>query len=121
MITYGRDAMIEEVWKIVLGDIVYIPLHHQLIVWAMRDNLELPVYPFNHPLFREARLTAPEGALSKASPVRGGFAMIIVRPDCRACGGAVHCQRRPGRGGERAALHGDRRYGVDHGSACECQ
>jgi hypothetical protein len=48
MITYARDVMIEEVWKTVLGDIVYIPLHHQLIVWAMRDNLELAVYPFNH-------------------------------------------------------------------------
>jgi peptide/nickel transport system substrate-binding protein len=55
MVTYGRDAMIEEVWKTVLGDIVYIPLHHQLIVWAMRDNLDLPVYPFNVPTFREAR------------------------------------------------------------------
>jgi peptide/nickel transport system substrate-binding protein len=55
MITYGRDAMIEEVWKIVLDDVVYIPLHHQVVVWAMRDNLDLPVYPFNRPLFREAR------------------------------------------------------------------
>ena len=60
MVTYGRDAMIEEVWKIVLGDIVYMPLHHQVIVWAMRDNLDLPVYPFNHPLFREARFTTPK-------------------------------------------------------------
>ncbi len=56
MITYARDAMIEEVWKTVLDDVVYIPLHHQLIVWAMRDNLDLPVYPFNRRIFREARL-----------------------------------------------------------------
>jgi peptide/nickel transport system substrate-binding protein len=55
MITYARDAMIEEVWKIVLGDIVYIPLHSQVIVWAMRDSLELPVFPSNQPIFREAR------------------------------------------------------------------
>jgi peptide/nickel transport system substrate-binding protein len=55
MVIYARDAMIEEVWKIVLDDIVYIPLHHQIIVWAMRDNLEMPVLPFNLPLFREAR------------------------------------------------------------------
>ena len=53
MITYARDAAIEEVWKIVLDDIVYIPLHQQqVIVWAMRDNLDLPVYPFNRPQFR---------------------------------------------------------------------
>jgi peptide/nickel transport system substrate-binding protein len=60
MITYGRDAIIEEVWKIVLGDVVYVPLQHQLIVWAMRDNLDIPVFPFNRPLFREARFTAPK-------------------------------------------------------------
>ncbi len=56
MVACGRDAMIEQVWKIVLGDIVYIPLHHQVIVWAMRDNLDIPIYPFNFPLFRQARL-----------------------------------------------------------------
>jgi peptide/nickel transport system substrate-binding protein len=55
MITYARDAMIEEVWKIVLDDIVYIPLHHQIIVWAMRDNLDIPVFAYNEPRFREAR------------------------------------------------------------------
>jgi peptide/nickel transport system substrate-binding protein len=60
MITYARDAMIEEVWKIVLGDIVYTPLHHQVIVWAMRDNLDLPVYLFNYPLFREAQFKTPK-------------------------------------------------------------
>jgi peptide/nickel transport system substrate-binding protein len=56
MITYARDAMIEEVWRIVLDDIVYIPLHHQKIVWAMRDGLNAPVYPFGYPLFHEARM-----------------------------------------------------------------
>lgn len=60
MITYGRDALIEEVWKIVLDDIVYIPLHYQVIVWAMRENLEVPVFPVGFPLFREARFKAPK-------------------------------------------------------------
>jgi peptide/nickel transport system substrate-binding protein len=60
MITYARDAMIEEVWKIVLDDIVYIPLHHQIIVWAMRDNLEIPVFAYNQPNFREARFKTPK-------------------------------------------------------------
>jgi peptide/nickel transport system substrate-binding protein len=56
LITYARDAMIEEVWKTVREDIVYVPLHHQVIVWAMRDRLELPVDPGNWPRFRLARL-----------------------------------------------------------------
>ncbi len=55
LLTYGRDALIEEVWKAVLNDIVYLPLHHQVIVWATRDNLDVPVDPFNRPIFREAR------------------------------------------------------------------
>jgi peptide/nickel transport system substrate-binding protein len=55
-LTYARDAMIEEVWRIVLEEIVFLPLHHQVVVWAMRENLELPVSPFNLPIFREARL-----------------------------------------------------------------
>jgi peptide/nickel transport system substrate-binding protein len=56
MITYARDALIEQVWKTVREDIVYVPLHHQVIVWAMRDQLELPVDPLNWPRFRLARL-----------------------------------------------------------------
>ncbi len=54
-LTYARDALIEEIWRIVLDDVVFLPLHHQVVVWAMRENLELPVSPFNSPVFREAR------------------------------------------------------------------
>jgi peptide/nickel transport system substrate-binding protein len=56
LVTYARDAMVEEVWKTVRDDIVYVPLHHQVIVWAMRDQLELPVDPQSQPRFRLARL-----------------------------------------------------------------
>ena len=45
LVTYARDALIEEVWKTVRDDIVYVPLHHQVIVWAMRDQLELAGRP----------------------------------------------------------------------------
>jgi peptide/nickel transport system substrate-binding protein len=55
LVTYARDALIEEVWKTVRDDIVYIPLHQQVIVWAMRDELDLPVDPRNWPRFRLAR------------------------------------------------------------------
>jgi peptide/nickel transport system substrate-binding protein len=54
-LTYARDALIEEVWRIVLDDIAFLPLHHQVLVWAMRENLDLPISPFNVPVFREAR------------------------------------------------------------------
>jgi peptide/nickel transport system substrate-binding protein len=56
LVTYARDALIEEVWKTVRADIVYVPLHHQVIVWAMRDRLDLPIDPSNQVKFRLARM-----------------------------------------------------------------
>jgi peptide/nickel transport system substrate-binding protein len=56
MVIYGRNAMIEMVWKIALDDIVYVPLYHQVIVWAMREGLDVPLFPVDLPLYREARL-----------------------------------------------------------------
>jgi hypothetical protein len=38
----------------ILDDIVVIPLHRQMIVWAMRDELDLPVS--HSPTFSRARL-----------------------------------------------------------------
>ena len=55
-VTYARDAMIEEVWRTVLADVVVVPLHHQILVWALRDRLELPVDALDLPRFRLARL-----------------------------------------------------------------
>ena len=64
--TYGRDALIEEVWKIVLDDIVYIPLHHQVLVWAMRDNLDIPVSPLtNVPGLPRGAVQGAEGQLNE--------------------------------------------------------
>ena len=31
MVTYARDALIEEAWQLVLDDVVHLPLHHQVI------------------------------------------------------------------------------------------
>jgi peptide/nickel transport system substrate-binding protein len=59
MVTYARDAMIEEVWRTVLADVVVVPLHHQVMVWALRDRLELPIDALDLPRFRLARLKTP--------------------------------------------------------------
>jgi peptide/nickel transport system substrate-binding protein len=56
MVTYARDAMIEEVWKIVLDEVVYVPLYQSVGVWPMREDLELPADPLLVPHFRLARL-----------------------------------------------------------------
>jgi peptide/nickel transport system substrate-binding protein len=57
LVTYARDAVIEEVWKIVLDDVVYLTIHHQVILWAMRQNLDVPVDRFYRPILREARFS----------------------------------------------------------------
>jgi peptide/nickel transport system substrate-binding protein len=57
--TYPRDGLIEEVWRRVLAEVVYVPLHHQVLVWALRENLELPIDALDFPRFRLARLRAP--------------------------------------------------------------
>ena len=54
-----RDALIEQVLRAVRDDIVYVPLHQQVVMWAMRDRLQLPVDPGDLPRFQLARLTGP--------------------------------------------------------------
>ncbi len=52
-----RDALIEQAWRAVRDAIVYVPLHRQVLVWALRDGLELPIDAGDMPRFRFARLT----------------------------------------------------------------
>jgi peptide/nickel transport system substrate-binding protein len=59
LVTYARDAMIEEVWRTVLTDVVVVPLHHQVMVWALRARLELPIDGLDLPRFRLARFKGP--------------------------------------------------------------
>ncbi len=51
-----RDAQIAEVWNTVKDDVVYLPLHHQLINWAMSDRLEMALGPQPATRFYMARL-----------------------------------------------------------------
>ena len=47
-----RNAAIAKAWKIVKDDIAYLPLHHQVISWASKSNVNVPIRPNNEPLFR---------------------------------------------------------------------
>ena len=49
-----RNAAITEAWNIVRDDISYLPLHHQVISWASKNNVNVPIRPNNEPLFRFA-------------------------------------------------------------------
>jgi len=49
-----RDEQIAEAWSIVKDDIVYLPIHHQVIAWGMSDKLTMPIVPNDSPQFRWA-------------------------------------------------------------------
>jgi peptide/nickel transport system substrate-binding protein len=55
MVTYGRDAYLEEAWRIVTEDVVYLPIRHGVSVFAMRKDLDIPPDPWDVPRFRLAR------------------------------------------------------------------
>jgi len=55
MVRYARDVLLREVWHIVNNDFAYLPLHHPRVVWAMREDLDLPGDPWHAPRFRLAR------------------------------------------------------------------
>lgn len=55
MVTYARDAYLEEAWRIVTDDLVYLPIRHGVSVFALRDDLEIPPDPWDVPRFRLAR------------------------------------------------------------------
>ena len=51
-----RNAAIADAWKIVRDNIAYLPLHHQVISWASKKNVDVPIRPNNEPLFRFSRV-----------------------------------------------------------------
>lgn len=59
LVTYGRDGLIEKVWRKVLGDVVYVPLYRPINPWALRADLDLPISVMlgGPPEFRDARYT----------------------------------------------------------------
>ncbi|WIY53124.1 ABC transporter substrate-binding protein [Devosia sp. YIM 151766] len=44
-----RDATIAEIWDVVKTDRVLLPIHNQVLSYAMRDGITLPVHPEDQP------------------------------------------------------------------------
>jgi peptide/nickel transport system substrate-binding protein len=45
----ARDAVIAEIWDQVMADRVFLNVHNQLLAYAVRDGINLPVHPENQP------------------------------------------------------------------------
>jgi len=50
-----RTTIIDDAWTQANADIVYLPLHHQVIAWGMSDKVDMPIVPNDSPRFRWAR------------------------------------------------------------------
>lgn len=51
-----RDKMIADAWAQVVADMPYLPLHHQLIVWAMSDKVTMPIFANDSPNFKYGKI-----------------------------------------------------------------
>ncbi|MDR5903971.1 ABC transporter substrate-binding protein [Franzmannia qiaohouensis] len=51
----ARNEMIAEAWQIVHDEIIYIPIHHQMLTWSMRDDIDFQVQSENTPHFKYLR------------------------------------------------------------------
>jgi peptide/nickel transport system substrate-binding protein len=45
--TAKRNATIAEIWKQVQEDVPYIAVHHQMLAYATKNNIDIPVDPEN--------------------------------------------------------------------------
>ena len=50
----ARQAAISEALRLYREDVPHIPLHHQMIPWALRSNIQIPHMANNQPYFRWA-------------------------------------------------------------------
>ena len=48
----SRDADIASIWEVVQEEVLYIPLHHQVLNWGMRNDLGIEVDPEDQPKFK---------------------------------------------------------------------
>lgn len=55
----ARLALLRRVLGIVREEVVYIPLHHQVLAWAMTNSLTLPIFGNDSPRFAYAHLHTP--------------------------------------------------------------
>jgi peptide/nickel transport system substrate-binding protein len=48
----ARNELIAEIWDEAQSDVVYIPIHHQVLNWGMKSDIEFEVQPEDQPHFK---------------------------------------------------------------------
>lgn len=52
----ARNADIADIWRVVQDDQLYIPIHHQVLNWAMGESVGIEVDPENQPMIKHATI-----------------------------------------------------------------
>lgn len=47
-----RNATIADIWNTVQQEVVYLPVHNQVLNWGMTENIDFPVQPEDQPHFK---------------------------------------------------------------------
>lgn len=47
-----RAATVASIWDVVQSEVIYLPIHHQILNWGMTDAIEFPVQPEDQPHFK---------------------------------------------------------------------
>ncbi|MDJ1006992.1 MAG: ABC transporter substrate-binding protein [Paracoccaceae bacterium] len=55
----ARNADIADIWRVVQDEQLYIPIHHQVLNWAMGTNIGIEVDPENQPMIKHASVNDP--------------------------------------------------------------
>lgn len=48
----ARNKIIGEIWSTVKGEVLYLPIHHQVLNWGMKAGIDFPVQPEDQPHFK---------------------------------------------------------------------
>ncbi|MEM6382180.1 MAG: ABC transporter substrate-binding protein [Pseudomonadota bacterium] len=52
-----RNATISDIWAQVQEDVLYIPIHNQVLNWGMKEGIDFPVQPEDQPHFKFLQFT----------------------------------------------------------------
>ncbi|TGG91330.1 ABC transporter substrate-binding protein [Natronospirillum operosum] len=47
-----RNELIAQAWRIAQEEVVYLPIHHQVLNWAMRSDVVMDVHPEDQPMIK---------------------------------------------------------------------
>ncbi len=47
-----RANTVASIWDVIQSEVIYLPIHHQVLNWGLAENLEFPVQPEDQPHFK---------------------------------------------------------------------